>query len=209
MDYAAAPQGPRGLDVGWHPTPDARAYRGRMITGAIIHYTAGAEKGAINWLTRRDQAYVSAHYVIGRTGSITQLCRVQREAWHAGRRWGRANPNRWTVGYELVSPPGVVNPAFTDKQIDTLARLLAWLYRLDGQVLDDGRASATVRMPLPYYPAGAPALYRDKAYWERLFVEKPGVIIGHSAVNPSKPDPGAKMPWAELLQLVDQYREDQ
>jgi N-acetyl-anhydromuramyl-L-alanine amidase AmpD len=207
MCLATAPQGPDSLDIAWHPTPDASVYKGRLITGAIIHFTAGGAEGAVDWLTRRDMIYVSAHYVIGRSGSVTQLCRVQREAWHAGRRWGRANPNRWTVGYELASPPGVLNPDFTDEQIDTLARLLAWLYRLDGKTLDDGRASATVRMPLPYYPAGAPAKYRNRPFWHHIFREKPGFIIGHSAVHPSKPDPGGSMPWATLLKLVDKYRE--
>ena len=50
----------------------------------VIHYTAGRNAAStINWLTNPD-ARASAHIVIGRDGSITQLVPFNRIAWHAG-----------------------------------------------------------------------------------------------------------------------------
>ena len=54
----------------------------------IIHYTAGPNVDvAINSLTNPHRP-VSAHLVIGRDGSLTQLVTFSRVAWHAGAsRW--------------------------------------------------------------------------------------------------------------------------
>ena len=67
----------------------------------IIHYTAGPNADvAIRSLVNRDRP-VSAHLVIGRDGSITQLVPFNRVAWHAGAsRWlglEGLNPDRYTL----------------------------------------------------------------------------------------------------------------
>lgn len=69
----------------------------------VIHYTASSEaRHAINWLAN-PEARASAHLVIGRDGTITQLVPFDRVAWHAGRsRWeGRTGLNRYALGIEL------------------------------------------------------------------------------------------------------------
>ena len=69
----------------------------------IIHYTEGASaEAAITWLTNRT-SYVSAHLVVGRDGSITQLAPFNRMAWHAGpSSWkGRKGLASATIGIEL------------------------------------------------------------------------------------------------------------
>jgi N-acetylmuramoyl-L-alanine amidase len=68
-----------------------------------MHYTAGASAaGAIAHLTRR-ASRASAHVVIARDGSITQLVPFDRVAWHAGvSSWnGRSGLNRYSLGLEL------------------------------------------------------------------------------------------------------------
>ncbi|MCP4696354.1 MAG: N-acetylmuramoyl-L-alanine amidase [Gammaproteobacteria bacterium] len=69
----------------------------------VMHYTAspGAEH-AINWLSN-PAAKASAHVVIGRDGSITQLVPFNVVAWHAGKSvWnGLRNLNRYSLGIEL------------------------------------------------------------------------------------------------------------
>lgn len=54
----------------------------------IMHYTAGpTAEGAISWLAN-PAAKASAHLVIDRDGTVTQMVGFDRVAWHAGKsRW--------------------------------------------------------------------------------------------------------------------------
>jgi N-acetylmuramoyl-L-alanine amidase len=69
----------------------------------IMHYTAGASKGSsVSWLTN-PIAKASAHLVIGRDGSITQLAAFNVSTWHAGvSRWFNiVGLNSHSIGIEL------------------------------------------------------------------------------------------------------------
>jgi len=71
----------------------------------ILHYTAGdSASNAINWF-KNPQSQASAHFVIGRDGSITQMVATNRRAWHAGTsRWGELTDiNTYSVGIEIVN----------------------------------------------------------------------------------------------------------
>ncbi|MBD3399461.1 MAG: hypothetical protein GF399_03920 [Candidatus Coatesbacteria bacterium] len=180
------PEGPRDLDIRVVPTRDAHFDPKRRIKGVVIHYTAGGFEGSLAWLTRPDAIPVSCHYLIARDGRVVQLCRIGHVAYHAGRSWGEDNPNRWSVGCELVATSSD-GYTFTTEQYDVLSRLLAWLY--DTQHLCFA------------YPDGDPAGYRERAYWHGIF-RGDGFCIGHSAVNPGKPDPGPNFNWKALADLV-------
>ncbi len=69
----------------------------------VMHYTAapGAE-ASVNWLTN-ERARASAHLVVGRDGTVTQLVPFERVAWHAGvSRWeGIEGLNAHSIGIEL------------------------------------------------------------------------------------------------------------
>lgn len=69
----------------------------------VMHYTAGSSAdGAIAWLCN-PAAKASAHLVIARDGTITQLAPFNRVTWHAGQsRWaGRSGLNGFSIGIEL------------------------------------------------------------------------------------------------------------
>ena len=69
----------------------------------IMHYTAGrSAEASVAWLTNPD-AKASAHLVIGRDGSITQLVPFDTKAWHAGRSYweGLEGMNAFSLGIEL------------------------------------------------------------------------------------------------------------
>jgi len=69
----------------------------------VIHYTAGSGvDSSIRTLTDSASS-ASAHLVIGRDGSITQLVPFDRVAWHAGRsKWaGYSGLNQYSIGIEL------------------------------------------------------------------------------------------------------------
>lgn len=69
----------------------------------IMHYTAGrSAESSIAHMTKKS-AKSSAHLVIGRDGSISQMVPFNRTAWHAGKsRWlGLKGLNRHSIGVEL------------------------------------------------------------------------------------------------------------
>jgi len=69
----------------------------------VMHFTAGASaKESVDWLTSKE-AKASAHVVIGRNGSVTQLVPFDRIAWHAGpSAWeGLNGMNSYSLGIEL------------------------------------------------------------------------------------------------------------
>jgi N-acetylmuramoyl-L-alanine amidase len=90
-----------GTPVPFKPSPNfGEAVKPEYL---VIHYTAGANaKGAVGWLINPNSK-VSAHLVVGRDGSLTQLVPFDRVAWHAGvSQWeGRSGLNAYSIGIEL------------------------------------------------------------------------------------------------------------
>lgn len=69
----------------------------------LMHYTAGRDAASSVRHFLSPAAQASAHLVIGRDGSITQLVAFNRKAWHAGiSSWaGRNGLNQFSIGIEL------------------------------------------------------------------------------------------------------------
>jgi N-acetylmuramoyl-L-alanine amidase len=71
----------------------------------VVHYTAATTaQSAISWLIN-PVAQASAHLVIDRQGTVTQLAPFNIVTWHAGRsRWnGLEGLNKFSIGIELVN----------------------------------------------------------------------------------------------------------
>ncbi len=106
-------------------------------TVVVLHFTLGAYRGAVEWLSNANRPNrSSAHFVIGRNqGEAIQLVKVTDIAWHAGavsnpneraKRVMRknldgtwVNPNQYTIGIELaagydVDQDGAVEPNEND-----------------------------------------------------------------------------------------------
>ncbi len=123
-------------------------------TVVVLHFTLGAYRGAVEWLSNANRPNrSSAHFVIGRNqGEAVQLVKVTDIAWHAGAvsnpnerakrvmrknlegRW--VNPNQYTIGIELaagydVDQDGAVEPNENDitewqyQQLTELVRAFA------------------------------------------------------------------------------------
>ena len=86
------------------PSPNV----GGAITPAVIvmHYTAGYTASSAIQTFLDSGSRVSAHFVIGLDGAITQMVDCDRAGWHAGpSTWdGRAGVNNFSVGIEIVNP---------------------------------------------------------------------------------------------------------
>lgn len=93
-----------GTPIPFVPTPNCfkwqKVYKHEYL---VMHYTAAPDaQSALAWMTNK-QAQASAHLLIGKDGSITQLVPFDTVAWHAGASlWvDRTNLNRWSIGIEF------------------------------------------------------------------------------------------------------------
>ena len=133
------------LRIRFLPSPHQRERRGDAIDLIVIHYiscppgsfgTADVEAlflGALD--AARHPAYrevegreLSAHFLVDRSGGLTQFVPTGRAAYHAGAsRWrGREGCNEFSIGIELV---GDAEHDFTARQYLSLARLCRELMR--------------------------------------------------------------------------------
>lgn len=86
----------------------ANASGGELVPSLIIlHDTAGRleKHNTVKYFASK-QCKVSAHVVIERDGTITQMVPFNRRAWHAGEsEWGgRRYCNSFAIGIEIVNP---------------------------------------------------------------------------------------------------------
>lgn len=152
----------------------------------LLHYTgmpdgrglSGAER-AIRWLTT-EESQVSCHYVVDIDGTITQLVRESRRAWHAGLGSWRGNTdiNSASIGIEIVNP--------------------GHYWDMSGAAF--GSDQAEVHPGYRDFPAAqidaVIALVKDIV--ARNKVPATG-IIAHSDIAPArKSDPGERFPWDRL-----------
>lgn len=75
----------------------------------VIHYTGGPAKAAINAF-KNPRVKVSAHIVIARDGTITQMVPFNRIAWHAGKSEykGRIGFNKYSIGIEIENSGNLI-----------------------------------------------------------------------------------------------------
>lgn len=90
-----------GAGVSFVETPN----RGDDLTPRylVFHYTAGkSATSSINWLTN-PESKASAHLVLARDGTITQLAPFTMKTWHAGlSHWdGLSGLNGYSIGIEM------------------------------------------------------------------------------------------------------------
>lgn len=171
-----------GVPVRYVPTPNT----GGELTSRrflVMHYTAGnSAEESIQWL-RRPEAKGSAHLVIGKDGSVTQMVSFDRIAWHAGKSsWkGVAGLNSHSIGIEL----------------DNLGRVPT----LRPGVLRLRHKNDTAPAFWDPYPFVQVQVAKDVA---RALVTAYGIreIVGHDDIAPGrKSDPGPAFP-------MEQFRRD-
>ena len=155
--------------------------------GIIVHHTGNTvdkssnEQSAWNkvtasvlsWLTKVDDNYLSAHYVIDRSGVCTQLVDPNiyiafhagvSQAWNYQKRKYIEGCNQYFIGIELVGDGN--NTFFDDLQYSKLGSLCSYLM-------------------------------------SRFPTIRPNSIIGHEEVSPGRKfDPGLRFDWMRLFKEI-------
>ncbi len=128
--------------------------------GYVLHHTLGGFNGAVEWLMNANRPNrSSAHYVIGRKeGEIVQLVKDTDDSWHAGiisnpaeyaRKYMRknpdgsfVNPNRYTIGIELVARYDIDNDGTIEpSEID----LTEWQYKCLIEILKKNEVTIPIK----------------------------------------------------------------
>ncbi len=79
-------------------------FKSGYLDTVIVHYTAGPFGASLRTL-KNPRARASAHVIVDRDGTITQLVPFDTIAWHAGRSSykGRSGFNKYSIGIEIVN----------------------------------------------------------------------------------------------------------
>ncbi|MBX5481745.1 MAG: N-acetylmuramoyl-L-alanine amidase [Myxococcaceae bacterium] len=115
--------------VVWKPSPNFNSRNGMDIDTIVLHHTASNNTAGDLATLRSKAAQVSAHYLIGRDGTIYQLVDDKMRAWHAGKSALHGVPtdvNGRSIGIEITND-GSGHTPFTEAQYKALEKLVPWL----------------------------------------------------------------------------------
>lgn len=101
-----------------------------VIDTVVVHSTAGPTlEGTVKWFFTTESK-VSAHFTIGKDGSIVEHVMPFYRAWHAGKSnfMGRDNVNHFSVGIELVNLNDGKD-AYPEQQVQALKFVIGMLKR--------------------------------------------------------------------------------
>ncbi len=160
----------------------------------IMHYTAGPYKTSLKTLIN-PRVRASAHVIIDRDGSITQLIPFNLIAWHAGKSYykGRSGFNKYSIGIEMV------NSGYLTKSGNIYR---AWY----GEAFNPSEVIEAIHrnQTRPKYWHVYTPEQIDAAYdLVQLLIDTYGIkmILGHEEIAPKrKTDPGPAFP-------LDKFRE--
>jgi N-acetylmuramoyl-L-alanine amidase len=160
----------------------------RTPTLLVMHYTAGfTAASAIATLTSR-AAKASAHLVIDRDGTVTQLAPFNVVTWHAGAsKWkGRSGCNSFSIGIELVN----CGPVLSRKDGKLVAEVATGKIIRPGDAVEARHPNGEATRYWQIYPAAqmAAAIAVARAICETYGIRD---IAGHYDIAPTrKRDPG-------------------
>lgn len=106
------------------PNYNSRPYFG-AVDCVVLHATVTETADDAIRIFLNPFSKVSAHFIVERDGTVTQMVPVGRRAWHAGtsRLGRRANVNDYSVGIEIVNRNDGQQP-YTDRQYKAVAEII-------------------------------------------------------------------------------------
>jgi len=153
----------------------------------VNHISQGSKDSCISWFTSEDNTKSSAHFLVGKDGSIYQFVNVEKMAWGNGlyledikyavsekikRR--KVNPNRYTISIEHEGIYQKTKGALTKEQLDSSI----YLHRY---IMDFVYKNYDKKIP------------NDREH-----------IIGHSEIDPIRKPfcPGEKFPFEKIISEI-------
>ena len=125
-------QDPGKNKVVWDQSPNFnKRPEGAVIDTIVLHHTASSNLGGVVKWFRNKEAQVSAHFTIGKDGSIVQHLSTFDRAWHAGvsvDAENRRNVNHFSVGIEIVNKGDGSEP-WTEEQLNAVEHIVSVLCR--------------------------------------------------------------------------------
>lgn len=99
---------------------------GTVVDTIVLHHTAQPSlKSTVDWFSTPDSR-VSAHFTIGKDGSIVQHVSTFCRAWHAGESRdveGRTHVNDFSIGIEIANAGDGIDK-FTEQQVEVVGYLI-------------------------------------------------------------------------------------
>jgi len=163
----------------------------------VMHYTAGKNAASsINWLTN-PESKASAHVILARDGSITQLAPFNIKTWHAGlSHWdGLSGLNSYSIGIEMD------NAGPLKKVGDTYQAWFGTLYAENQVVYAKHRLDSESR----WWHTYTETQIQKALELAQLLVRHYGLkdVIGHEDIAPDrKRDPGPAFPLEHVRASV-------
>ena len=172
--------------------------------GIVNHYTAGySGESAINTFLNRSSK-VSAHLVIDRDGTVTQMVPFNKKAWHAGpsRYQGWRNLNGFFIGVEFVNI-GYLRK--TNKGYEDPYGRAYDLDKYDQTVIAE--AEPRIGAGTFYWPSYSVAQIEAGLAVEQAIIDKYDIqaIVTHEEIDTRgwKTDPGPNFPQRRFKLLLD------
>jgi len=173
----------------------------------VIHYTAGrSAESSVNTLCN-PKTKASAHLVVGRDGSITQLVPFDTVSWHAGKSSyrGRTGFNKYSIGIEID------NAGRLEKSGGKYVSWFKKVYEIE-DVVEAVHRNENIPGFWHAYTEDQISIVNDIC---ELLIEayQIGSILGHEEISPKrKSDPGPAFPLDKLrdhLLASDRSEEDE
>ena len=123
---------PGYLQIEWIQSPNCgHRPEGAVVDTIVVHSTVIPTLKATTEVFQRTASQVSAHFTIGKDGSIIQNVSTFDRAWHAGvskDASGRTNLNHYSIGIELVNLNDGKDP-YPAPQLQALCGIIAEMRR--------------------------------------------------------------------------------
>lgn len=167
---------PGPFQLAWVQSPHCdRRPLGIDVDTVVIHSSVSPTLESVTRWFCSSESQVSAHFTIGKDGSIIQHVSTFDRAWHAGvseDAVGRTGVNAFSIGIELVNLNDGSDP-YPMAQTDALRALLGHLQRRFPLKTVTGHADIARPRGRKSDPAGFP--------WERLM--RSGLTVVHDPVR--------------------------
>lgn len=114
----------------WEQSPNFNERPSEVeVDTIVLHHTAGSTlSSVVSWFAN-PSSQVSAHFTVGKDGSIVQHVSTFKRAWHAGvstDHLGRRGVNDFSIGIEMVNSGDGSEP-WTEEQVQVVYFLCAHL----------------------------------------------------------------------------------